>query len=333
MSKYKKYKAIIQQELMSAQLPINFTEVARNVLNRNDVDIDTTPELFRKIIRRIAIPMGDLEAKKPGPVDNEAKILIFDIETAPMLNWNWSRWKDFVPSAMVEQEGFILTWSAKWLNDTKIYNDWIGRYRTPSIQFYTQEDEREVVMSAHKMIDEADVIIGHNIDKFDVKKFNTSCVALGLKPPSPYRTIDTLKVAKKHFKFSSNRLDDLGEFLGCGRKVETGGFRLWRQCMEGDLNAFDKMVKYCDGDILLNEEVYHRLLPFISNHPNVAIFGEHDGKVCTRCGSDDLHWTGDQMATKVALYNKFYCGNCFGWGADRANSLPKSERQNITKTI
>lgn len=332
MAKYKKYRAIIEQELMRAQLPINFTEVARTVLNRKDVSINTTPALFRKTIRSVALPMaGNVGSYQP--LDVGAKILIFDLETAPMLNWNWSRWQDSVPSPMVEQEGFTLTWSAKWLNESKVMHDWICRYRAPEDKWYNQKDEREIIISLSRLLDEADIVIGHNVDKFDVRKFNTSCILLGLRPPSPFVTIDTLKVARKHFKFSSNRLDELGKFLECGRKVETGGFKLWRACMEGDVESFEKMVKYCDQDILLNEEVYHKLMPYIKNHPNVAIFGEHDGEVCTRCGSEDLHWTGQQMATKVGLYEKFYCNNCFGWGADRANSLPKSERKNITKTI
>ena len=101
-------------------------------------------------------------------------------------------------------------------------------------------NDKRIVVGLWKMLDEADIIIGHNAKNFDVKKSNTRFIANGLTPPSPYQIIDTLEVSKKHFAFTSNRLDFLGEFLEGKGKIKTD-FKLWRDCDNGHADAIDTM--------------------------------------------------------------------------------------------
>ena len=43
------------------------------------------------------------------------KILIFDLETAPMSAYVWGRWNQNINLEATISEWFILCWSAKWL--------------------------------------------------------------------------------------------------------------------------------------------------------------------------------------------------------------------------
>ena len=124
------------------------------------------------------------------------KILIFDIETAPMKAYVWSRWKQNIYLDQTVSEWFMLTWSAKWL-----FGDKTMSMRLESKEAIAEDDSR-IVKGLWELINEADIIIAHNGERFDTPKMNTRFLLNGLPPTSSYRQIDTKKVAAKSFGFS-----------------------------------------------------------------------------------------------------------------------------------
>lgn len=236
----------------------------------------------------------------------EPKILLLDIETSPNVGYTWGRWEQNVIDFI--REWSILCFSAKWLGGaqtTKCLADYKGHSGE-----YT--DDAALVKDLWKMCDEADIIIAHNGDSFDVKKMNARFTYHGLQPPSPYKTIDTKKVAKKYFAFNSNSLNDLGVHLGLGKKVDTGGFELWLGCIRGDAQAWKKMKRYNKQDVVLLEKIYLHLRPWMRAHPNVGIY-KNGELVCPKCGSGDVNWRG-YARSNVARYRKYQCQSCGGWG-------------------
>ena len=131
--------------------------------------------------------------------------------------------------------------------------------------------------------------------------------ANGMIPPMPYKTIDTLKVARKEFAFSSNKQDYITKFLGLEEKLDTN-FQLWLDCMNGDEEALEKMERYNKTDVVGLEEMYLKLRPYIKNHPNIAIM--MDENVCSVCGGDSLVETGKFYHTGASKYEIFYCEGC-----------------------
>ena len=172
------------------------------------------------------------------------------------------------------------------------------------------EDDYKLVKELWDLLDKAEIVIAQNGDAFDLKKINARFIYHNLPPPSPYRTIDTLKVARRYFAFSSNKLDHLGATLGLGRKLEHEGFPLWRRCMMGDRKAWGKMKAYNKQDVLLLEKVYYRLLPWIKNHPNMGMYS--DVTSCPKCGSRSLQRRGI-VTTNTSKYHRIQCQDCRGW--------------------
>ena len=162
------------------------------------------------------------------------KILLFDIETAPMMAYTWSLYNEITSMKMVEKDWYCLCWSAKWLDNKKIFTEALTDYKDYK---NNPENDKQIMEKLWKLFDEADIIIAHNGTKFDVKKVNARFIYHGMPPPSPYKIIDTLSVARSYFKFTSNKLGDLAACLKIGRKIETGGFDLWKDCMRGNLKA------------------------------------------------------------------------------------------------
>lgn len=234
------------------------------------------------------------------------KILVFDIETAPNLAYVWGKYEQNVID--YEKEWYMLSFAYKWLGEKTVHVKSL-----PDYKLYAKDktNDKALVVELHKLFNEADVIIAHNGDQFDIKKSNARFLVHGLQAPSSYKTIDTKKVAKRYFNFNSNKLDDLGNILGLGRKVDTGGFELWLGCMSGDMKSWAKMCKYNKQDVVLLEAVYLKMRGWITGHPNLNVT-EGTAHNCPNCHSERLHARG-YMVTRVNRYQRYQCQDCGAW--------------------
>lgn len=261
-------------------------------------------------------------------IKKHAKILIFDIETTPLEAYVWQTqvWKARISDDNVISRWYMLTWSAKWLGDNKIMS-----MRVTGEEALREDDER-IVAGIWGLLDEADIVIAHNGDAFDIPNLNTRFLVNGLSPTRPYRTIDTLKVAQRQFGFSHNSLNALGRVFELGEKLETG-FDLWRRCKNGDDEALRRMEEYNRGDVELLENVYLKMRAWIKGHPNVGVYMESDDKVCAVCGSDDLVPDG-YYTTNSGKYRAYRCNSCgCSHTRDRKNIYPKDKRANLASPV
>lgn len=251
-----------------------------------------------------------------------SKILLYDIETTPLVSYTWGTFQQDV--IRVKEEWYILCFAYKWLDEKKVHV-----VSLPDFKLYRKDpkNDAEVIKKLHSLFSEADIVIAHNGDRFDQKKTNTRTIKNKLLPPEPYKSIDTLKVARKYFQFTSNRLDALGEFLDLGRKQSHTGFDMWLGCMAGDNKSWNLMRKYNKQDIALLESVYLELLPWIENHPSLSLM---DGRpeACPKCGGGPLHKGGKRKYTKVASVMRYQCRNCGGWCQVRLSEKPEVQYVN-----
>lgn len=239
----------------------------------------------------------DRPTQKPLP-----KVLIFDIETAPMKAYVWKRWKENISLDQTISEWFVICWSAKWLYSEEVMSDTLT-----SEEAILENDER-IVKSLWKLFDEADVVVGHNISGFDVPKMNSRFVVYGLNPPSHYFKVDTFDVAKRNFGFSSNKLDALATSFGIPNKIETN-FQLWKDCLDGDEDALYYMTEYNKKDVEIAEAVYLKLRPYIKSHPNISLLT--DRNCCCNCGSEDLELVENKYyCTSVSKFPIYRCKHC-----------------------
>lgn len=239
-----------------------------------------------------------------------ARVLIYDLETSPNLGWIWGKYEQNVLA--YEQEWFILSFAYKWLGEKTTHvlalPDFAGYAKNP-------HDDTALVQALWNLFDQADIVIAHNGDAFDQKKSNARFLAHGFDPPMPYRSIDTLKIARRYFKFNSNKLGDLGTALQVGGKAETGGFNTWLGCMSGDKASWAKMKKYNKQDVVLLEKIYFKLRPWMDNHPGMNLLNDHLDS-CPKCDLGPLQKRGTRQ-TKTLTYHRYQCQNCGGWSSGR----------------
>ena len=232
-----------------------------------------------------------------------AKILFLDIETAPSLGWVWGKWQQNVID--FKSDWYILSFAYKWAHENEVkvmgLNDF-GSYKRD------QENDKQLLKALWKLINEADIVIAHNGDGFDLPKINTRFLTHKLPPPTPYKTVDTLKIAKKVFMFDSNKLDDLARYLGVGRKLPHTGFHLWKGCMSGDPEAWQLMKDYNKHDVELLEQVYYLIRAWDKNHPNV----NQGQEACPTCASFNVQKRGFNY-TLLRKKQRYSCQNCHRW--------------------
>lgn len=236
--------------------------------------------------------------------DLAPRVMFVDIETAPHLIYAWDTYE--TNAITVVKEGYILSFAYQWEGEktvVKALPDYLSYKENKS-------DDKALVKDLWHRLCEADVIIAHNGDRFDLRKINARFIKHGLKPPAPYKTIDTLKIARNVAAFPSNKLDNLSKHLGIGRKLPHTGFNLWEGCMRGDEKSWRVMKKYNAHDVFLLREVYLKLRPYAKSHPDMRLYDRKDG--CPRCRSDKIQRRGKRFAN-ARVYRQYFCRNCGHW--------------------
>lgn len=197
-----------------------------------------------------------------GP--NGLKTLFLDLETSPTIGYVWGGRKYEVDVVEYIEEGNIISFAWKWDGQRQIH--------CKSNRLYSKDyrSNKRLVSELKKLYNEADYVIGHNLFAFDDKVANTD-ILLNLKkgeqPPPRHRVIDTLRIARGNFRFNSNKLDDLAQRMGVGRKLPHPGFKMWKGCMANEPWAWDIMEKYNKHDIFLLEGVWEKFKPWHNRAP------------------------------------------------------------------
>jgi hypothetical protein len=236
------------------------------------------------------------------------RILIYDLETLPNISYTWGKY---------EQD--VLDFQKEWQFAAFAYK-WLGEKKVHCITRQGQKDDKALTKKLHALLNEAEIVVAHNGDEFDAKRARAKFIEHGLPPPSPFQSIDTLKIAKSRFKFNSNRLNDLGKLLGCGAKVKTGGFDLWLGCMNDEPKAWRLMEKYNKQDVRLLEKVYLKLRPWAEKHPHM---GERNEEQCPKCGSNHVNRKGYMCSAQGVMYRRLQCQACGGWCRARVSEKDK----------
>ena len=237
----------------------------------------------------------------------KAKVLFFDIETAQNLVAVFQLANnDWIDPSSIVRERYVISISWMWEGEKTVHA--VSVLDDPKRYAKDPCDDLHVIKTFHKVISEADIVVGHNSDSFDIKWIKTRALFHGLPALPPLTSIDTYKVAKSKFYFNSNKLDYLGGLLKVGRKKPTTT-GLWMRVLQGDKKAIKEMVSYNKQDVLLLARVFYKLRPYMDDHISRELYG---GVGCPRCGSSKIQSRGLHRAIS-RVYRRWQCQKCFGW--------------------
>lgn len=250
------------------------------------------------------------------------KILFYDLETMFNVAPVWGLRDQNISHDQIMSHSYIVCACWKFLGEKKVYKSFVD--------LSNPQDDSGVILDLIDAFNDADIVVTHNGNSFDNKVLNTRCAKHGLQPLDLKKpSVDTYRQALAAFKLPSYKLDFIGEFFNVGRKIKTD-FSLWTGCYNGEKKALRDMVKYNVQDVLLLEDVYKAMKPYMKTHPNMNMFAEGDGFKCPKCLSSNVQRQGKRV-TVTQTYHRYQCQDCGSWSQDKTNSTPHDKKKRLLK--
>lgn len=263
---------------------------------------------------------------------NKPNILLFDIETAPIIAHVWSLWEQNVALNQIVKDWHIMSWSAKWLQgkDGTVYGPHNKVMYMDQRNAKNIEDDKQLLEAIWELLDAADIVITQNGDSFDIKKLNARFILNNMKPPSPFKKIDTKKIAKNKFGFTSNRLEYMSDKINKKYKKQKhnkfAGHEMWTECLAGNLAAWKEMERYNKYDVLALEELYLKFQPW-DNSFNPNLYTDDVTMKCA-CGSDKLRNKG-YAYTLTGKFRRYTCLDCGAPCRSRENLFSQEKKKSL----
>lgn len=258
---------------------------------------------------------------------NSPKILVFDIETAPIEAYVWGLYDQNIGLNQIKQDWTILAWAAKWYNEPASETMYMDNSKIKNVR-----DDKKLVKGLWKVLNQTDIIITQNGDKFDVKKFNARAAIHKLPPVGPIRSTDAMKESRKVFGFTSQSLEYTSDVLNVKYKKlkhkKYPGMELWTETLKGNQDAWKEMKTYCIHDVLSTEEKFQHIQGWIKTQ-NMACYFD-DAQIRCRCGSANIYKKGF-VYTDTGKFQGYKCRDCGKRPKGRLNLLSREKRDSLLK--
>jgi DNA polymerase elongation subunit (family B) len=234
-------------------------------------------------------------------IRTQRRRLFFDIEVSPNIGMFWEAgYKKNISHENIIKERAIICICYKWEDDKDVM----------FLQWDSKQSDKKMLEQFVKITNQADELVGHNGDRFDLSWIRTRCLFHKIQMFPNYTTIDTLKISRSKFKFNSNKLDYIAQFLGMGKKIHTD-FSLWTNILlNKDKVAMAKMIKYCKMDVILLEKVYKQLSSHIMPKTHYGVIFGGDRSECPECGSDEYIKIGTRVTATGVRHQRKQCKTC-----------------------
>ena len=227
-----------------------------------------------------------------------ARVLTLDVECSANLVYAFGLRDQHIGLSQIVEHGKMISFAAKWYRDDNVI------YKSVH-----DDGEDDMLQTLWNLLDETDILCTFNGVSFDNKVIRREFLLAGFPPPTPWKDVDLLRIARKQFRFTSNKLQNLCYELGLPLKIEAGGFDLWKRCAEGDAQAWKEMRFYNMNDVVVTEKLMDRMRPWLTGLHH-GLWAE-SGATCTNCGSgklDKLH--GKTVKANVTSYQAYRCTKC-----------------------
>lgn len=224
----------------------------------------------------------------------------------------------FLDSEWTHAIALVYQQKNKWIQSDDIIQQpscisiqWAFNNQKPKAIAANHLDDKAVLEKFIELINEADIVVGHNMDNFDMKKLRWRARVHGLPAIPKVPTVDTLKQSRKLYG-----VGPLGHSLGnlCSRldlelKDHLSKADLKSFLFTGDKKALRRILSYGKQDIVTLRELYYKMLPDMQGHPHMKAFSEHE-IVCRNCGSHHLKKHKSRPSAAGVMKHQYQCQDC-----------------------
>lgn len=237
------------------------------------------------------------------------RILILDVERLDGISeqhwWDRGDLKSrYIHYETVKRHPRVTVVCAKWYDQPDVIR----------LAEWDKGGRKKFLRSVHKLIAQADIIVGHYIDGADIPWLkNDLHIEANLPTLPPFKTVDTLKVLRKEFGQGApfKALDAFCNIVGIPGKTDRYDRHAMERAVAGSVPDRARLTDYCAGDVVASQGLYDWLRPHIKNHPALFVDGKDKLTVCNRCGADTKPIARRYVAS-IMTYSMRRCTNCGG---------------------
>lgn len=251
----------------------------------------------------------EISVQKDFHRGEKVKILYLDLEISPMVALTFSAYE--ANAFQVKKPPIIIAFAYQWEGEKTIHGKILPDYEGYKAGLFNLDDKL-LVTELYEVMEKANLIVGHNLKKFDIKHAKTRFYTHGLPPPRKWLIEDTLLIARKYFAFPKNNLDYLSEYDGETGKTREKYSDLIGGCIDGNLRDWQKMRLYNKRDIEITRNRYLKFRGWHETHTNLNFITRKND--CPVCGSGDIQCRGYAKSfKKTAVAQRYSCNNCGKW--------------------
>lgn len=233
-----------------------------------------------------------------------ANVLFADVESAPIVAHVW-------------QLRDVTVGLNQIVKDPELIGVGYSRNGAKAGYLSTFKEGREgMLQGTWNLLDWAQVVVGWNSTSFDLPWIRGEFAREQMPTPSPYKSLDLMRVCRRAYRFPSFKLDYVAGVLLGEHKLSTGGHELWVRCLEGDPKAQALMSRYCRRDVDLLPPLFEHLKPYFPAAINFALLDGVESLACRTCGKADQLIHRGTAHTSQRSYPQYYCKRCNTWMRD-----------------
>jgi DNA polymerase elongation subunit (family B) len=274
--------------------------------------------------------MAGLEMNKHAQTTEPIEVVIrppiicyLDIETSHMeVKVYGLKGNDYIHHRAIKKVWHLYSYAACLEHEPETFFYLDQRYAT------NIENDQPIIEAMHHIISKSDILSGHNIKRFDLKKFNTRAALYGLDPIPEKIIWDTLPLFKKYFDLPSYSLEYICKYFKLKNQKLSHSGDMWDRCEAGDLSAWEENERYNKMDCLAQREALHFVAKF---EPSINLQQFYQKQVCI-CGSESFFKDGFKF-TRAGRFQVFRCRNksCGKTFQSKENLIDKDMRSRFTK--
>lgn len=248
-----------------------------------------------------------LSEQKDIDKGHKPRILYYDLEISPLLTWTYKAWDS--NAIKIEQPQKIISFAYQWEGEKTVHCKVLSDYEGYKPDKFNIDDEA-IIRDLYDVMEQADLLVGHNSNGFDYKHANARFLYYEMNPLPQQKFSDSLKMARKYFKMPKNNLGEVYYYLFHkeGKTKVTHADILW-DYLDGDEKAHKQMREYNKRDIVITKAIYERMRPFDKSHPNMNFF-MRDGMRCKACTSKKLERQHQSLYLRISKRMRYVCLDC-----------------------
>lgn len=128
-----------------------------------------------------------------------------------------------------------------------------------TVEAFRKADEKAALLEIRDHLEDAQIIVTWYGKMYDIPMITARMMRHGIKPPALKMHIDLKFIHAHRCATQGHRLENVAKDLALKFQKYEVEAEAWQAATDGDRPSFNRIVKHCQQDVLITEEVLDRM--------------------------------------------------------------------------